>query len=109
VSDDDDEPRRLPSDATPYGRIIGRDRWRCAELWGCDLTTAEGRETFRILSMMMSCARAEIEGIGKGRPPWRKIDLEQFAANWRPPSLSEILQDLYEDEKHRRAGPPPFN
>jgi hypothetical protein len=113
VSDDrDDEPRRLPSDATPYGRIIGRDRWRYAQAWDCDLTTAEGREEFSICCKMMSCARAELEGIGKGPPPWRKIDLEQFAANWRPPTLSETLEWLYEDEKQRRAepeGPSPLN
>jgi hypothetical protein len=82
---------------------MGRDRWRYAELWGCDLSTETGRKEFTLCTKFMSMDRAEAEGIGKGPSPWPKIDLEQFAANWRPPTMSETLEWLYEDEKQRRA------
>jgi hypothetical protein len=36
----------------------------------------------------------------------KQLDLEQFAANWRPPSMSETIEWLFEDEKRRRAEPP---
>ena len=101
--DDDDEPiRRPPSPDTAWGRIIGRDRHLYADLWDCDLSTEEGRADYDINCKMMSHDHSEAEGIG-GLKPWRNIDLEEYAHNWRPPTMSELIESLLEDERQRRA------
>jgi hypothetical protein len=100
IDRDDLDPtpsRRPPDDATPMGRIEGRDRERYARLWGVDLDTAAGQEDFDTDCKMMWVEHAETEGV-PGEPSYRAIDLEQFARAWRPMSESEY----YEAEIERR-------
>jgi hypothetical protein len=109
MSDDELEPIRPPSDATVLGRIIGRDRHLYAEAWGCDLSTEKGEKEFILETKFMSVDYAKAcEGCAWGKEP----DEEQFALNWRPQSMSEVIQWLADDERERRArimhlsGPP---
>ena len=103
IDDDDLIPiRHPPNPATPWGRIKGRDRRRYARLWGIDLDLEfdgySGQADFDLSFKMMFCDDAEAEGIG--RPEHRTIDPEKFAAAWRPPTMSEMIE---EEIARRRA------
>jgi hypothetical protein len=52
------------------------------------------------------CDYAEAEGV-PGSPGYHTIDEETFARNWRPPSMSELLESLLADERRRRGDPKP--
>jgi hypothetical protein len=130
LDDDDDLPPqpRPPDDTTSYGRIWGRDKRRYARLWGVDLDrrTSDdcpigGDEEFRTTYLLMSMDHAAAEdemfgpiGGGKdGRPrhPFNDhLDKEEFAAAWRPPTESEMIEEEIErreEEARRRRYPNP--
>jgi hypothetical protein len=95
-------PVRLPpDDRTPMGRIEGRDKRRYARLWGIDLDAPAdddgypgGRADFDLCIKMMFCDHAELDRPHlDGGPMWRNIDLEEFAAAWRPPTESEMIEE----------------
>jgi len=108
MPDDDDAlppVKREYDDKTAHGRINGRDRRKYAHLWGIDLDRPaeddciSGQREFDIDYMTMSGEHYEAEGpVGdRGR---RKIDLEQFAAAWRPMTLSEFYEEeIFERER----------
>jgi|SRR5271165_2401916 len=133
LDDDDDLPPqpRPPDDTTPYGRIWGRDKRRYAKLWDVDLdrpASDEGpsgeeefRTTYLLMSMDHSAAEDEMFGpIGGGkdgrkRHPFNdQLDKEEFAAAWRPPTVSEMIEEeiaeRIAEERRRRereGGPDP--
>jgi hypothetical protein len=106
---DDFPPPLRPSfdDKTAWGRINGRDRRRYARLWGVDLdrpredlpngeALPSGEEEFSLNVKMMSCDHAAAEGYRPGGKslPHRHVDKEEFAAAWRPMTLSEIYDEM---------------
>jgi hypothetical protein len=120
LDDDDDLPPqpRPPDDTTPHGRIWGRDKRRYARLWGVDLDRPadddyNGEEDFRITYLMMSSDHHDAEdemfgpigsrafgggkvlpdGTYRPRHPFDdEIPLEEFAAAWRPLTMSEMIE-----------------
>jgi hypothetical protein len=131
--DDDDLPPqpRPPDDTTPYGRIWGRDKRRYARLWGVDLDRPasddcpSGEEEFRTTYLLMSMDHSAAEdqtfgpigsrafgggkvlpdGTYRPRHPFDDhLDEEEFAAAWRPPTMSEMIEEEIErrEEEARR-------
>jgi hypothetical protein len=107
--DDDDLPAQKAGfdDKTAWGRINGRDRRRYARLWGVDLDRRRedlpngealwsGEEEFSLNVKMMSCDHAAAEGYRPGGKslPHRHVDEEEFAAAWRPITLSEMYDEI---------------
>ena len=106
--DDDGLPPQKAGfdDKTPWGRINGRDRRRYARLWGVDLdrpreelpegVLMSGEEEFILNSKLMSFDHAIAEGyrIGGRSLPHRHVDEEEFAAAWRPPTLSDVYDEI---------------
>ena len=101
IDDDDDPPRRraAPDPNTPMGRIEGIHRRRYARLWRVDLDLpadddySGGQAEFDLCLKMMWCDHVKAEGPISG-PSHREIDLEEFASAWRPPSLSELIEEI---------------
>jgi hypothetical protein len=107
--DDDGLPAQKAGfdDKTAWGRINGRDRRRYARLWGVDLdrpredlpnseALPSGEEEFSLNVKMMSCDHAAAEGyrFGGKSLPHRHVDKEEFAAAWRPITLSEMYDQI---------------
>jgi hypothetical protein len=98
---DDFPPPLRPSfdDKTAWGRINGRDRRRYAALWGVDLDAPagddypNGEEHYSLCVKMMVIHHGTVEG-PIGEPSHRTIDLEEFAAAWRPMTESEYFDEL---------------
>jgi hypothetical protein len=103
--DDDDLPPQRPvyDDKTDWGRINGRDKRKYARLWGVDLDQPadddySGEEHYSLCIKMMFIAHCEAEG-PIGEPGHRKIDLEEFARAWRPPTESEMLDEIIAERR----------
>jgi hypothetical protein len=113
MTDDDDldsvPVRKAPDPSTPMGRIEGHDQSKYARLWGIDLDTPAdddypgGQADFELTIKLMWCDWAEARGSFLDNTR-REIDLEDFAAAWRPPTMSEMIEEEIErrEEEARR-------
>jgi hypothetical protein len=115
LDDDDDLPPPRPTydDKTAWGRINGRDRHRYAALWGVDLDRPReddlmsGEEEYGLTVKLMTSDHHKCEdralgpiGVRGGR---EGIDLEEFAAAWRPMTESEYLDEEIERRREEEA------
>ncbi len=110
IDDDDPPPQRRPPDpSTPEGRIQGIHRRRYARLWGIDLDMpadddypggeADFELTYKLMSFDHHKAEESVFGPiggynrdGRERRFSDELDLEEFAAAWRPPTMSEMIE-----------------
>ena len=107
--DDDGLPPQKAGfdDKTPWGRINGRDRRRYARLWGVDLdrpreelpegVLMSGEEEFSLDIKLMCLDRYKTEDAMRDRGmSWAEahVDEEEFAEAWRPPTESEMLDEI---------------
>jgi hypothetical protein len=105
-SDDLDGLRPHPhgyDDKTAWGRINGRDRRKYARLWGIDLDIPPfdepgghypgGEADFDLTVKLMSFDHGTAQGSYRDGTH-RDIDEEEFAAAWRPPTESEMLDEI---------------
>jgi hypothetical protein len=124
MPDDDLDPipvRRPPDDSTPHGRIEGRDRRKYARLWGIDLDIPPddvygypgGQAEFDLVYKLMGGDLHQAEEARRAAGmSWREsaLDLEEFAAAWRPPSESEMIEEeiawrIAEERRQRDPDP----
>jgi hypothetical protein len=106
---DDFPPPLRPSfdDKTAWGRINGRDRRRYARLWGVDLdrpreelpegVLMSGEEEFSLDIKLMFFDRYKTEDAMRDQGmSWGEahVDEEEFAEAWRPPTESEMLDEI---------------
>jgi hypothetical protein len=99
---DDDEfdtipVRRPPDPDTPSGRIQGIHKRKYARLWGVALDIVDGdyngQDDFDVTYKLMWSDHARAEGLW-GDNTRREIDLEEFALAWRPPTESEMIDEI---------------